>query len=188
MKKAVIFLADGCEMVEALTPVDLLRRAGADVVTMSVGEKEYITSSHQVEIRADKKFDAAEAKAADVVILPGGMPGTKHLRAHEGVCNVVKERFAEGKYIAAICAAPSVFGQLGLLKGKKAVCYPSFEEQLEGAQVLTDEVVTDKNVITSRGMGTAIPFGLAVVEALFDKKKADEIAKSVIFSNQKIPE
>lgn len=181
MKKAVVFLADGCEMVEALTPVDLLRRAGAEVVTMSINGKEQIVSSHQVEIKADKKFDAAEAKEADIVILPGGMPGTKNLGAHEGVCNVVKERFTHGKYIAAICAAPSVFGQLGLLKGKKAVCYPSFEEKLEGAQVLTEKAVMDGNVITSRGMGTAIPFGLTIIEALFDKNKADEIAKSIVY-------
>lgn len=181
MKKAIVFLADGCEMVEALTPVDLLRRAGVVVETVSINGKETIESSHKVVIKADKVFDETVADDADMVILPGGMPGTLHLGAHDGVTSIVKKFHAEGKFVAAICAAPSVLGELGVLNGKKAVCYPSFEEKLLGADVTMDEVAVDGNVITSRGMGTAIPFALALVEALIDKDTADKIGESVIY-------
>lgn len=181
MKKAIVFLADGCEMIEALTPVDLLRRAGVEVVTVSINGTETIESSHKVVIKADKVFTEDIADDADMVILPGGMPGTLNLGAHEGVTNIVTRFHEEGKFVAAICAAPSVLGQLGILKGKKAVCYPSFEEKLLGAEVTMDEVAVAGNVITSRGMGTAIPFALALIEALLDKETADKIGESIIY-------
>lgn len=181
MKKAIVFLADGCEMVEALTPVDLLRRAGVEVVTVSINGKESIISSHKVEIKADQIFEETVAKDADLVVLPGGMPGTRYLGDHAGVTNIVRKLYEEGKYIAAICAAPSVFAQLGLLQGKKAISYPSFEEKLTGAQIVRKEVVVDGNIITSRGMGTALSFGLALVEALMGKECASKIQQEVIF-------
>lgn len=182
MKKVVVFLADGCEEVEALTPVDLLRRAGVTVTTVSVNGKKTVTGSHKIEFFADEMYFDGVAKDADMVILPGGMPGTLNLRNHKGVTDTVKEFCKNGKYIAAICAAPSVFGQLGLLEGKKAVCYPSFEEQLTNATVLYDEVAVDGNVITSRGMGTAIPFSLELIKLLCGEEKAKEIKEAIIFN------
>lgn len=181
MKKAIVFLADGCEMVEALTPVDLLRRAGVNVLTVSINGKETIESSHKVTIKADQIFSEDVAADADMLILPGGLQGTLNLAAHTGVTGMVKDFFEQGRYVAAICAAPSVFGELGILKGKKAVCYPSFEEKLLGAEVSMEEVAVDGNVITSRGMGTAIPFGLALIEVLLGKKTAEKTRESVIY-------
>lgn len=181
MKKAIVFLADGCEMVEALTPVDLLRRVGVVVETVSINDTEMIESSHKVLIKADKVFDENVADDADMVVLPGGMPGTLNLRAHAGVAKIVTDFHKEGKFVAAICAAPSVLGELGVLQGKKATCYPSFEEKLMGADVIMDEVAVDGNVITSRGMGTAIPFALALVEALLDKETAAKLQEDVIY-------
>lgn len=181
MKKAVVFLADGCEMVEALTPVDMLRRAGIEVVTVSITGSEKVVSSHKVGILADKVYEDGIADDADVVILPGGKLGTSNLGAHAGVTNTVKTFFENGKYIAAICAAPSIFGQMGLLNGKKAVCYPSFEEKLIGATVCKDEVMVDGNIITSRGMGTAIVFSKALIEVLLNKDIANAVTEEIIF-------
>lgn len=181
MKKAIVFLADGCEMVEALTPVDMLRRAGIEVETVSVNGKKSVISSHNVEITADKVFEEMDELNADAVILPGGMPGTRHLGAHEGVLRTVRSFYESGKCVAAICAAPSVLGGLGILQGKRAVCYPSFEEQLKGAVISTNEVETDGNVITSRGMGTAIPFSMAIISMLESEEKAKAVGQAVIY-------
>lgn len=116
-----------------------------------------------------------------MLVLPGGMPGTRYLGEHQGLCGLLKNFASEGKKVAAICAAPSVLGKLGILEGKEAVCYPGFEEQLTGAVVCKKEVVRDANVITSRGLGTAIPFALALIAQLYDEGKAEEIRKSIIF-------
>ena len=118
---------------------------------------------------------------ADLLVLPGGMPGTLHLGEHQGLAKLLGDFNARGKRIAAICAAPSVLGGLGLLKGKKAVCYPGFEDKLTGAAVETKEVVTDGNITTSRGLGTAIPFALELISLLFGEEKAEEIRKSVVY-------
>lgn len=181
MKKAVVFLADGCEEVEALTPVDLLRRAGIEVVTVSITGSERVAGSHNIIFQADEVYREGIADTADVVILPGGLKGTQNLGAHAGVTQTVQKFFDSGKYIAAVCAAPSIFGQMGLLKGKNAVCYPSFEDKLIGANVCKDEAVIDGNVITSRGMGTAIPFSLAIIEALLDREVSKKIGEQVVF-------
>lgn len=181
MKKAVVFLADGCEMIEALTPVDMLRRAHIEVVTVSVNGTEMVTSSHNVGIKADTIFDESVADNADIVILPGGSVGTDNLFAHEGVKRIVKEFYDKGNFIAAICAAPTVFGRMGLLKEKKATCYPSMEHLLDCRETRRDEVVVDKNVITSRGMGTSIAFASAIIEQLLDKETAVDVEKSIIY-------
>lgn len=181
MKKAIVFLADGCEMVEALTPVDMLRRAGITVETVSINGRKTILSSHEVEITADKTIEETDISSADALILPGGMPGTLHLGSHKLVTDAVKAFCEQGKCVAAICAAPSVLGDLGLLRGRRAVCYPSFEERLQGAAVSTNEVETDGNVITSRGMGTAIPFAQAIISYLLDENKAKEIGDQIIY-------
>lgn len=181
MEKAYVFLADGFEEIEGLTVVDILRRAGADTQTVSVMGRKEITGSHRITLQADLVFEETSFEDGTLFVLPGGMPGTKHLGAHEGLTSLLKKAAAEGKRVAAICAAPSVLGDLGLLEGKHAVCYPGFEDRLKGAQVEFTPVVTDGNITTSRGMGTAIPFALSLVAQLTGTEKAEELAKGIIY-------
>ena len=143
-----------------------------------------VKGSHGIEIKADTFFEDVDFGQADLLVLPGGMPGTLHLGEHQGLAKLLTETAAQGKRVAAICAAPSVLGGLGLLKGKRAVCYPGFEDKLTGAQVGTEEVVTDGNITTSRGLGTAIPFALELISLLFGQEKAEEIGASVIYSGR----
>lgn len=182
MKKQVcVFLADGFEEIEGLTVVDLLRRAGVEATMVSITGERTIHGAHGIDVQADKLFDEVDYKEQDMAVLPGGMPGTLHLGEHAGVKQVLEQYYAERKYIAAICAAPSVLGKYGMLKGRKATSYPGFEEALEGATYVYDEVAVDDFVITSRGMGTAIAFSLTLIEKLVDTKKAEEIGKSIIY-------
>ena len=171
------------EEIEELTVVDLLRRAGAEVFMVSVGEGLTIKGAHNIELKADVLFDEICYDDADILVLPGGMPGTLNLRNHEKLCALLKEFAAKDKKIAAICAAPMILGELGLLKGKKATCYPGFEDKLIEAEVCTDRVVRDGNITTSRGLGTAIPFALELISQLYGKEKAEEIKKSVIYGH-----
>ena len=160
MSKIGIFMADGCEEIEGLTVVDVVRRAKMEIVMLSITGKKEVTSSHGVTFLADALAEETGYEDLDGIVLPGGMPGTLHLGEHTGLCRLLQDFAAEGKKVAAICAAPSVLGALGILKEKKAVCYPGFEEKLTGAQVGTQEVARDGNITTSRGLGTAIPFAL----------------------------
>lgn len=180
MKKVNVFLADGFEEIEALTVVDLLRRAGVTVTMVSVTGETLVHGAHGIDVRSDILFEEMD-KDVDLLVLPGGMPGTIHLKEHSGVTQILREFHEKEKMIAAICAAPTVLGGLGFLKGRKAVCYPSMEEGLTGAQALTDEVVTDGHITTSRGLGTAIPFSLELIRRLCGQEKADEIGASVVY-------
>ncbi len=181
MKQVCVVLAEGFEEIEGLTVVDLLRRAGISVTTASVSGHQKVTGSHNISVIADALFEDVDFSEMDMMVLPGGMPGTKNLKAHSGVASQLNHMISQGKEIAAICAAPSVLGSLGLLKGKQACCYPGFEDQLLGADVIYEPVAKSAQVITSRGMGTAIPFGLALVERLTDQETADKLAASVIY-------
>lgn len=182
MKKQVcVFLADGFEEIEGLTVVDLLRRAGIEVTTVSITGSKTIHGAHGIDVLADKLFEEADYDAQDMFVLPGGMPGTVNLGVHAGVKEELAKANAEGKFLAAICAAPSVLGKYGYLIGKKATSYPGFEATLEGAECVADPVVVDGNVITSRGMGTAIPFSLSLIEQLLDAKTANKIGKAIIY-------
>ena len=181
MANVYVFTADGFEEIEGLTVVDLMRRAGAQVQMVSISDGLAVKGSHGIEIKADTFFDDVDFDQADLLVLPGGMPGTLHLGEHEGLTGLLQDFAAKGKRVAAICAAPSVLGGLGLLKGKRAVCYPGFEDKLTGAQVKMEEVVTDGCITTSRGLGTAIPFALELISLLFGPEKAEEIKKSVIY-------
>ena len=183
MSKVFAFLADGLEEVECLAVVDVLRRAGAEVTLVSVTGSREITGSHHIHFQADALFDETAAEEADVLFLPGGMPGTNTLKAHEGLKNAICKANKQGRRIAAICAAPSVFSGLGFLKDKKATSYPSFMEVIakDGAQTSEDSVVVDGNITTSRGLGTAIDFALSIIEQLEGKEKADEVADSVVY-------
>ena len=183
MSKVYVFLADGFEEIEGLTVVDILRRAGVKTQMVSITEEKAVTGSHQIMVQADLCIKDADFSCADLLVLPGGMPGTKHL----GACEVLNKQLTtfcqEGKKVAAICAAPSVLGDLGLLKGKKAACYPGFEERLTGAEVIYEKVAVDGNITTSRGMGTAIPFALSLVAQLVSKEKAEELKKGIIYGH-----
>lgn len=179
MSKVYVFMADGTEEVEALTVVDLLRRAQVEVVTVSVMEKKQIRSSHNIGIEADELYGESDYMDGTMIVLPGGMPGTTHLRNHEGLRKILFTYKEAGKYLAAICAAPSVFGVNDMLKGKKATCYPGFETELQGAVVTNTAVVTDGQFITSKGLGTAIDFSLELITLLVNAETAERIAKSV---------
>lgn len=144
------------------------------------GERE-VTSSHGITVQTDKKFEEADFAEYDMLVLPGGMPGTKNLEAHEGLMARVDDFYKNGKYIGAICAAPSILGHRGILEGKRACSYPSVESHLQGAEVTAGPVEISGNVITSRGMGTAIDFGLAIVSVLCGEEKAEELAKGIVY-------
>lgn len=183
MTKALIFLAPGYEEVEMLTVVDMLRRAKIETNMVSITDSLSVTSSHNVTIQADILFDKADFDNAQILILPGGMPGTTNLRACEPLCAKLKEFDRLGKKLAAVCAAPTVLASLGLLEGKKATCYPTFADQLETGEYVKQPVVTDGNVITSRGMGTCIDFAGAIIEALADAATAEDVKKAIIYQD-----
>lgn len=180
-KQVCVFLADGFEEIEGLTVVDLLRRAGVHVTTVSVSGASTIHGAHGIDVQADVLFEEIDYEEQDMLVLPGGMPGTLHLGEHEGLKILLDKFYEEQKYIAAICAAPSVFGKYGYLKGRKATSYPGFEDALIGATCVTEPVVISDHVITSRGMGTAIPFSLALIELLVGSEVAQQIGTSIIF-------
>ena len=181
MSRIAIFFATGYEEIEGLTVVDICRRCNIEIDMVSVTEETIVTGSHGISVKMDKLFSEVNFDEYDMLVLPGGMPGTKNLEAHEGLMKQVDAFFEKGKYIGAICAAPSVFGHRGILKGKNACCYPGFESHLEGADVSMNPVEMAGNVITSRGMGTAIPFALAIVGIFCGQEKADEMGKSIIY-------
>lgn len=183
-KKTALFLADGCEEIEALTVVDLLRRAGIPVTTVSVSERREVTSSHDVTILADALIEDLPFDEFDMLILPGGMPGTTNLGACRKLTDRVKEFAAEGKPVAAICAAPSILARLGILEGKKASCNPSVESILtEGGAILQHSPVTrDGEIITSRAMGTAALFGLEIVRYFLGNDTAENLRNTIILS------
>lgn len=181
MSKLGIFMADGCEEIEGLAVVDILRRAKMEINTISINKTDKVTGSHNITFLTDAIFEDVNFGELEGIILPGGMPGTLNLGKHEGVVSLVKEFAAAGKLVCAICAAPSVLGAAGVLQGKKATCFPGFEEKLTGANCLTDNVVTDGNIITSRGMGTVIDFGLAIVSYLKGPSAADDVKSHIVY-------
>ncbi|MBU9728528.1 DJ-1 family glyoxalase III [Diplocloster modestus] len=181
MSKVCVFLAEGCEEVEALMVVDLLRRAGIETFMVSVTSSLQVTGSHGIQIKADRLFEGMSYSDIDVLVLPGGIPGTPNLANHLGLVELLKEFYQKDKMLAAICAAPSVLGDLGLLAGKKATCHPGFESHLLKAQVVEDEVASDQNVVTSRGLGTAIPFGLELIRRLADEETAQKVRDAIVY-------
>ena len=174
-----IFLADGFEEIEALCPLDIMRRAHLDVTTVGIGGRREITGAHGICVLADTADTDLEIHAPDLIMLPGGMPGTKNLEASDTVRRAIAEALDCGSLIAAICAAPSILGKMGLLKGRHATCFPGFEQYLDGAILSDEAVVRDGNIITAKGMGVAAEFGLAIVEALLQKDVALDIARQI---------
>lgn len=181
MSKVYVFLADGFEEIEGLTVVDLLRRAGEEVEMVSIMGRKMIEGAHKIRVEADRLFEETDFTDGAMLVLPGGMPGTNHLAAYQPLTDLLLSWQEEKKQMAAICAAPSVLGMLGILRGKEAVCYPGFEEKLEGAVIGTGTVAVTDYVITSRGLGTAIDFAAALIERLQNKEKAQNIKDSIIY-------
>lgn len=176
MKKVYVFLAEGFEEMEAVTPIDLLRRAGVDAKLVSVTGNRAVTGAHGVTYLADLLFEEIE-EDADMLVLPG----TTNLQAHEGLTRLLLQQHEAHKWVAAICAAPMVLGALGIVKDRHATIYPGIEDKLIGATPLADEVVVDGNVITSRAPGTAIPFAIALAKLLTDEKTAAALTEDLVF-------
>ena len=182
MKTAVIF-AEGFEEVEAIAVVDVIRRAKIECTIISVSEQKIVSSARNIKVVTDKLLSEVNIDEYGMLILPGGMPGTKNLAENKELESIILKFKKENKMLAAICAAPTVYGNLGLLKGEKAVCYPGCEANLIGAEVLMDKVVVSNQFITSRGAGTALEFGLKIVEYIKGKDEADTIAKAIILED-----
>lgn len=183
--KTAIFFADGCEEIEGLTVVDLLYRAGIPCTKVSINDIPEVTSSHEVTFRTDTTIAELDFSEYDMLILPGGVPGTPNLRACDMLMEEVVSFHKEGKQIAAICAAPGIFAELGLLKGIPATCNPSRDDLLteNGAILKENKVVVSGNIITSRAMGTAIPFGLAIVEHYLGRDTARALGENILYYN-----
>lgn len=174
-----VFLADGFEEVEALTPVDYLRRSGIDVKTVGITGKT-VTGSHNIPVICDIEGENAELNEhLQGIVLPGGMPGTLNLEKSETVQNAIKYCMDNNKLVCAICAAPSILGHLNILKGKKAICFPGFEKDLYGAEIADAFAVTDGNIITAKGAGSAIEFAFEIIKYLKDEETAKKIKSSV---------
>lgn len=180
MKKVYVFFADGFEEIEALTSVDVLKRAGADVVMVSVTPNEIVTGAHDVPVLCDKNIESCDMMDADLLLLPGGMPGAQTLGECEYLCKALKRQAAEGKPVAAICAAPMVLGKLGILNGKKATCYPGFEGFFDGADYTAAPVERDGNIITGKGPGVSLAFAYEVVNMLFGTEKVAELKAAMM--------
>ena len=181
--KVALFLADGCETIEALTVADILFRAGIPCTKVSITESPVVVSSHKVTMIADTTIGHLDFDEYDMLVLPGGIPGTPNLKTCDPLISKVREFYSKGRMIAAICAAPSIFAELGLLKGVRAACNPSFEEVFiqNGADLVKENAVVSGNIITSRAMGTAIPFALAIVEHYKGKEAADALGKNILY-------
>ncbi len=176
-----VLLADGFEEIEALTPVDVLRRAGIDVVTYSVNGDLCVCGAHNIMIDADNVIENIDYENIDAIILPGGMPGTDNLENSQDVKDILEYADSEGILMCAICAAPKILGKLGYLKGKRATCFPGFEEYLDGVETTGNGVEVDGSIITSKGMGTAMDFSLAILEKIKGKDVADKMAVSTMY-------
>lgn len=174
-----LFLADGFEEIEALTPIDMLRRAKINVTSVSINETRLVTGAHGIEVFADKTIADVTPENIDAVILPGGLPGADNLRFNSTVQAFIDTATRESKLICAICAAPRILGEKGLLVGKKAICYPGFEQYLTGAEIVDTGCVRDGNIITSKGMGKAVDFSCTIIEALSDKQTAEKTKGSI---------
>ena len=180
MKKAAIFIAPGFEEIEALTPADVLNRAGSEVELISVTEDKSVTGAHGLTIVCDRVFEGKPIDEKDILILPGGMPGAKNLQSHSKLADLLKTYYDQKKWIAAICAAPMIIGELGFLKDRKATCFPGFEHHLKGAHHYPVPAITDGHIITGRGIGAAMEFSLEIISNLYGANKASELREAMV--------
>lgn len=170
-----LFLAEGFEEIEAIAPIDIFRRAGIEVKTISITDNKLVTGAHDVSILADACFDETTFEEESLLFLPGGIPGATNLAAHNGLNSLIEKQAAAGKNLAAICAAPIVFGQLNLLKGREAICYPGYESKLINATISKDFKVRSGNIYTGKAAGVAMDFALMIVSDLKGEKVAESI-------------
>ena len=180
-KNIYVFLAEGFEETEAVATIDLLRRAGLPTHIVTIGDEPHVTGAHGIAIQAD--LSIREVYSADVraLVLPGGLPGVTNLDASPRLHELIQDAVTDDKLLAAICAAPSIYGRLGLLEGKEATAYPGFEGQLKGAKATESPVIRSGNFITAKSAAYTFDFALAVIEALEGKAKADEVAAALIY-------
>ncbi len=179
-KKILVPLAEGFEMIEALSVVDVFRRAGAHVDLAAVGDELRVTSSHNVQVTADRMLKECVDEAYDLIVLPGGIPGAENLKNSDILGELLRKQNSEEKLYGAICASPAVvLNHHGLLEGKKATCHPLFAEHLSGEEYTGEKVVVDRNCVTSKGAGTSIDFGLELVGVLMGEEKKKEVAKGM---------
>lgn len=173
-----VFLADGFEEIEALTPIDVLRRADIDVQSIGITGKK-VCGAHNICVDADANIEDFNENEVEAIILPGGLKGTQNLDSSDFVKTSVNKAFNDGKIVCAICAAPMILGKMGVLKNKKATCYPGFEEHFDNAEYIKEAVVKDGNVITSNGMGSAFKFAFEIVASIKGRETADKIKKEI---------
>lgn len=184
MAKVYTFLANGFEEIEALAPVDILRRGGIDVKTVSISDTECVESAHGVTVKADMVFgDTGDFEDADMLLLPGGMPGAANLNAHEGLRQTLLAHHEKGRRIGAICAAPMVLGSLGLLRGRKATCYPGFEKYLDGATYTHEPVQEDGNITTGEGPAAALPYAYRILSYFVGDRQTKEIEQGMMYAH-----
>ena len=181
MGKVVVFLADGCEEIEALTVIDILRRGNVDVIGASINDTLGINGAHNIDFKANVTFNDINFDDVDMIVLPGGYEGRNNLLAHDGVCKVCQDFMKKNKYIAAICAAPSILGENSILEGKRATSYPGFENQLKGANSTDKALVIEGNIITSKGPATAMLFSIALLEVMTNTQTAAKVAQGLLF-------
>lgn len=179
--KMKILIAEGFEEIEAITLIDLLRRAGFDLKTVSINQKNEIKGSHDIKIITDMFFDEVNFDDTDVLILPGGVPGVPNLVSENKVLDLVKKFNNDNKYIVAICAAPFILERAGIIKDKKIICYPSWEDKIPSARIKKTNVVIDGKIITARGVGAAIDLGLKLVEIFISKNKKNSLKKKIVY-------
>lgn len=179
--KVFIFLANGFEDIEAVAPIDIFRRAGIEVITVSITDNKEVCSAHGLTVLADNTFKNTDFSGDNLLYLPGGMPGTKNLDEHEELKNLIAQQINNNNPIAAICAAPSILGKMGLLSNKEVICYPGFEDSLEGAIISKNKIVKTENISTAKAAGVAIEFALKLVEDIKGKEKAQKVADSIYF-------
>lgn len=180
--KVAVFLAEGFEEIEAISIVDVLRRGEAFVDVISIADSEYVEGGHHITIKVDKSFAGTQFDEYDILILPGGMPGTTNLSKHDQLCKLLVDFNNKGKKIGAICAAPSILGKLGILKNQEATCYPGYEDQLIGCNVNNRDIVTSNNIITAKGAGVAISFALELLKLSKDANYIEDLRKKMIAS------
>lgn len=182
MSQAYVFLAKGFEEVEALTAVDLMRRGEVQVTMVSITEEREVEGAHGITVKADAVFSEVDFEHGDMLVLPGGLPGTDYLEGFQPLTDLILDYHKKGKKVAAICAAPRILGKLGLLRGQKATSYPSVTDSLINACVTENPVEVSGNLITSRGVGTAVDFGLELAAQLCGCETSDKIRNSIVYN------
>ncbi len=182
-KEVYVFLAEGFEEIEAITTIDLLRRAGLTTITVAIGDSLEVQGANHIPVIADIPLASVNYDNAQALVLPGGLPGVTNLNASEGLKDLLKKAYEDKKVLGAICAAPMVYGQLGFLQGREATCYPNFEEHLKGYKPVAENqgVAIADNIITAKGAGCSVSFALALIEKLCDKQTAEDIAQGIIY-------